>query len=316
MSGQNSIRSARRRIAALAVLCLFLTLSGCAETAGPPQQTAAPTPILVPTMDPVPVPSVEIPLPTVRVLPGPDAPPEPEPGAMLQCYRQFGLAARPEIEEALAALREQDPALGELWTGIFREMFYVNLMAEVPETVPEGLPEDDSLCIVVFGYCLHPDGTMSGELVGRCEAALACARAYPNAYLALTGGPTAADNPHATEAGMMDWYLTEHGVAEERLILEKRSLSTADNAVNLDAILAEDYPQIKSLVIVSSSYHVPLCRLLMTETALFDAYERGNAPYEVAAVMGYHVAGRGDWEAPSMLAGYVSQVAAQRQNGK
>ena len=42
-----------------------------------------------------------------------------------------------------------------------------NEMILYPDVLPEGLPKDDSLCIVVLGYELAPDGSMKKELIGR-----------------------------------------------------------------------------------------------------------------------------------------------------
>ena len=326
-TGGRGARTARFLAAALLLVAALFLLTARENPATSPQETA-PAPTAEPEPAPTPVPIAEpepapTPVPTAEPEPAPTsvptAKPEPDPAPsqeeLLQLYRTSGLAARGKIEDGLAALRAEDPALGELWTGVFEEMFYVNQGAEIPETVPEGLPDDDSLCIVVFGFELRPDGSLRTEAIGRCEAALACAEAYPNAWIALTGGPTAADNPHTSEAGAMSRYLTDHGVAEERLILERRSYSTVENALYLNAIFTEQYPQINSLVIVSSSYHAPLCALLMAETALLDAYERGSAPYEVVARVGYFVAVHGDWESPSVLANNVGSLAARKLNG-
>ena len=313
-------RGARAALIVLAALLLaaapFLW-AAFPDREAPPEQSAAPIPAQSPAAAESARPeAVETARPAASAEPEPTPAPgqAPEPEELLKLYRKAGLAARPEIEEGLAALRAENPSWGELWTGIFERMFYVNQNDEIPETVPSGLPEDDSLCFVVFGFGLHTDGTMRTELIERCEAALACAEAYPNAYLALTGGPTAAENRGVTEASAMAGWLKRHGVAEERLILEPRSLLTTDNAVYLSAILTEQYPQIRSLVIVSSSYHVPMCRLLMEETALLEAYERGSAPYEVAAVMGVYVDAHGDWTTPALLSDYVRSVASRMLN--
>ena len=239
------------------------------------------------------------------------------PYALLQVFRRQGSLAKDEIEADLADLREQDPALGELWTEIFDKMFYVNQCTEVNEgAVPSGLPQDDSLGIMVFGFCLKPDGSMAEELVARCEAALSCAQAYPNACIFVTGGPTAVYDRRTTEAGAMAQWFVEHGVSEERIYAEERSLSTVDNAVYLNEILIGECPQVDSLLIVSSSYHVPLCSLLMEEMALLEAYERGSAPYAVVSELGCPAEESMDCKDPSLLAEYVWCLAAPYMKGE
>lgn len=293
----------------VALLLLGALLYLAAEPTPEPTPTAAPTP--EPTLTPTPAPT-----PTAAPTSGPTPlgapPPEPaetDPAALLKRYRLRGEEARPEIEAGLSALSERDPAAGKLWTVVFQEMFYVNQDPCVGMDLPTGLPEDDSLCIVVFGYELSPHGGMRAELRGRCELALACAEAWPRARIALTGGHTASENRSVSEAGAMARYLTEHGVAEERLIPESRSITTAENAVFLARILTESYPQINSLVIVSSDYHAPLCGLLMTETALIDEYQHGGRPYEVVAELGFPAPARGDFKSPRALVEYVLAVA-------
>ena len=40
------------------------------------------------------------------------------------------------------------------------------------DVLPDGLPNDDSLCITVLGFALNDDGTMKDELVGRLQTDL------------------------------------------------------------------------------------------------------------------------------------------------
>ena len=175
--------------------------------------------------------------------------------------------------------------------------------------LPEGLPEDDSLCIVALGFQLNPDGSMSSELVGRCELALACAEKYPEAMIAVTGGGTAWQNSAATEAGVMADWLVQHGVAAERILVEDKSLTTADNAVFTCAILKERYPQVRSLAIVSSDYHLPLGVLLFQECALLSEYETGALPFSVIASAGYDTEGRVMPDSPALQKSYLWSIA-------
>lgn len=101
---------------------------------------------------------------------------------------------------------------------------YVNTDMPVNLNVaPDGLAQDDSLCIVILGFALNSDGTMKDELIGRLETGLASAEKYPNAYVVVTGGGTAAGNPNVTEGGLMGEWLLEHGLDEERLIVEDQA---------------------------------------------------------------------------------------------
>ena len=172
-------------------------------------------------------------------------------------------------DEALSALASLDPSLGEKWTRI------MNLW-EAPITVnkelPDGLPEDDSLCLVGLGFQLNPDGTMRDELVERLKVMLSASEKYPNAIIVCTGGGTAADDPTATEAGRMAEWLEAQGVDPSRLIVEDRSLTTAQNAIYTFDILTERYPQVRQIAIISSDYHIATGTLLFgTEAILRDS---------------------------------------------
>ena len=65
---------------------------------------------------------------------------------------------------AMAELAAADPGLADQWSRIMA-------LWETPVTVnaalPDGLPEDDTLCLVALGFQLNPDGTMRDELVER-----------------------------------------------------------------------------------------------------------------------------------------------------
>lgn len=172
-------------------------------------------------------------------------------------------------DEALSALASLDPSLGEKWTRIMD-------LWEAPVTVntklPDGFPEDDSLCLVGLGFQLNPDGTMRDELVERLKVMLSASEKYPNAIIVCTGGGTAADDPTATEAGRMAEWLEAQGVDPSRLIVEDRSLTTAQNAIYTFDILTERYPQVRQIAIISSDYHIATGTLLFgTEAILRDS---------------------------------------------
>ena len=168
-------------------------------------------------------------------------------------------------DEALSALALLDPLLGEKWT-------YIMNLWEAPITVnnelPDGLPEDDSLCLVGLGFQLNPDGTMRDELVERLKVMLSASEKYPNAVIVCTGGGTAADDPTATEAGRMAEWLEAHGVNPSRLIVEDHSLTTAQNAIYTLDILSEKYPQVRQIAIISSDYHIATGTLLFGAEAI------------------------------------------------
>ena len=229
---------------------------------------------------------------------------------MVYAYAYQQDAGAEIIQSDLEKLNALDPALGALWQKLMDCWRSVNTDLTVENGVlPDGLPEDDSLCIVVLGFQLHPDGSMSQELEGRCEVALASAEKYPNAIIAVTGGGTAWQNPAATEAGVMASWLVDHGVAPERILIEDASLTTSDNAVFTCGLLKERFPQVRTLAIVSSDYHLPLGVLLFQEQALIDEYETGSLPFSVAACAGFDTEGRVAPDSPAAQKSYLWEIA-------
>ena len=126
------------------------------------------------------------------------------------------------------------------------------------DILPDGLPDDNSLCIVILGYSLQPAGEMKDELKLRLDAGLEAAAKYPNAYVLVTGGGTALLAPMIKEADQMADYLLNNGLDPSRLIVENNSLSTSENAVLSDRLLRSQYPEVSYIAIVTSDYHVPM----------------------------------------------------------
>ena len=80
-------------------------------------------------------------------------------------YHYYQEDAALDYELILEQLRSQDPALADAWSNILAFWSGINRTEAVNSNVlPEGLPEDDSLCIMVMGYQLESDGGMRPEL--------------------------------------------------------------------------------------------------------------------------------------------------------
>ena len=189
-----------------------------------------------------------------------------------------GSQADEQVKKLLADLRKTDKRQSRLVTEIMDYWDYAN--TEMPvntDKLPDGLPDDNSLAITVLGFELNDDGSMQEELLGRLNVALTCAEQYPNAYVICTGGGTARLNPRVTEGDLMGEWMLAHGLDSNRLIVENRSLSTAENALFSNEILMRDYPQVHSIAIVSSSYHIPWGALLFEAAFLKTAAEK-NTP--------------------------------------
>ena len=228
---------------------------------------------------------------------------------LIAYYRDDQENAETDIERVLSEMEAVDAQQAEAWRQIMDYWSYVNTDMPVNLNVaPDGLPQDDSLCIVILGFALNSDGTMKDELIGRLETGLASAEKYPNAYVVVTGGGTASGNPDVTEGGLMGEWLLEHGLSEDRLIIEDQAPDTVGNAENTYRILSEEYPSVKNLVMVTSDYHVPRGSILFCSKCLLSAYESGGELLQVIANAGYETGSQG-YESISLQASGVASVA-------
>lgn len=201
---------------------------------------------------------------------------------LVNYYHYYQEDAALDYELTLEQIRAQDPALADTWANILSFWSHINNPDVICSNVlPDGLPEDDSLCIVVMGYQLESRGTMRPELEARMEVTLASALKYPNAYILCTGGGTASKNNAVTEAGQMAKWLRQRGIDSNRIIVEDNAMSTIQNAIYGCQLLYRDYPQVRSLAVVTSDYHIyNSCLYFHTRSAL-DAYEAGIQPMRV-----------------------------------
>ena len=207
---------------------------------------------------------------------------------MVTLYGNNGSAAEADVEKLLAKLEDADVDAAIRWQSIMNLWKRINTEWVVYQDVlPDGLPETDELCIVALGFQLYADGRMKPELVERLQVVLRCAEKYPNALILCTGGPTASNAPSITEAGKMGEWLRKRGIAKERLILEKESKTTAENAIYSCRILQEKYPQVKQLVIVSSDYHIATGTLLFEAEAILASEAAGQPMMQVVSNAAY-----------------------------
>lgn len=263
----------RKQIAWILVLSLFVLLSGCGASRAP-----APTPA-----------------------------PARASGEIIEelavYYGSYGDESEQRVTELLAELRAADPDKADRWTRVMELWKTAN--AGLPlhyDVLPDGLPDTDALCIVVLGFQLNPDGSMREELVERLRVALKSAEKYPNAFVVCTGGGTASGDASATEAGRMADWLTENGLSPERVLVEDRSLTTAQNAVYTFELLRERCPQVTQLAIVSSDYHIATGTLLFGAEAILTAPKAGQETVSVVS--------NAAWRAPSGTLSTMFQAGA------
>ncbi|GAA2070542.1 YdcF family protein [Williamsia deligens] len=120
-------------------------------------------------------------------------------------------------------------------------------------TIPNPLPGiiGPRTAIVVLGYGLMPDGSMRDELTARMQAAWLQAIAAPWSTVIVSGGA-----PHAgmTEAVVMRNWLVGRGIPASRIVVEDRSGSTVQNAINSTSIARSR--GLGNAILVSSANHL------------------------------------------------------------
>lgn len=195
--------------------------------------------------------------------------------------------AKTDVARTLDKLKNLSMADYNQWKQIIDYWDYIE--KEMPESIgvaPDGLPTDKSHAFVVLGYQLNPDGSMQDELKGRCDVAFESAKKYPNAYIVLSGGGTAKDNPAATEADAMKEYLETKGLDPNRIIVENKSKTTVQNSEFTFNILYT-MNSIKSISMITSQYHLKRGTLLYYAKSLMMARKLGKEPIKLMGNAGW-----------------------------
>lgn len=153
-----------------------------------------------------------------------------------------------------------------------------------PELEDSGIAECGKHAFIVMGYALSR-GRMQPELKGRCDAAAAAARSWPDSIVICTGGATGGSNPEShTEAGEMKEYLTgECGIDAERIFTDTEAKITVDNVINAMAIMKEQ--DVHACTVVTSHYHQRWSQMLIRAMAAISREE--GYPVEIIANYNY-----------------------------
>lgn len=115
--------------------------------------------------------------------------------------------------------------------------------------------------IIVLGGSIHADisaerGTpVVGNAADRIIAAAALARRYPNARVVFSGGSANLLANDAREADYAGAIFENLGIAKSRLIMERRSRNTQENAEFSKALVAPKAGE--HWLLVTSAFHMP-----------------------------------------------------------
>ena len=140
-------------------------------------------------------------------------------------------------------------------------------------------PEPERKYLIVLGAAVHGDEP-SLALTHRLEGALDYLEKYPSSYAILSGGKGSGEN--ISEAECMFGWLTERGIPAERLILESRSTSTAENLQNsFDIIRSRGDEPDGNVALLSSAYHLCRAKMMAELYGVKAAGVAGNPGYPV-----------------------------------
>ena len=229
-------------------------------------------------------------------------------------YAEGGEEAEEKTERLFEELDGKNPVIAAKWRSILSLWKESNDSLPLHyKVLPDGLPDTDELCMVALGYQLNADGTMRDELIERLKVVKKSAKKYPHALIVCTGGPTAIADETATEAGKMAEWLVENGIDSERIIVEKRSLTTAQNARYTLGILTNQYPQVTQLAIISSDYHIATGNLVFGAESTLRAEEAGKEKYRVVANAACKVPGS---LSATFQAGALIELTGDRQTAQ
>ena len=215
----------------------------------------------------------------------------------------YGKDANEKVSALLDELKNVDSDSGKRWDSIMKLWTATNSDLSLNyDTLPDNLSDTDSLCLVALGFQLNPNGTMRDELVERLKVVKNSAEKYPNALIVCTGGGTAENDKTATEAGRMAEWLIAQGIDEKRVIVEDKSITTAQNAIYTFDILEKQYPQVTDLAIISSDYHIATGALLFEAESILRAGDPDNRAIKVVS--------NAAWKSPSGTLSTMFQAGA------
>ncbi len=230
-------------------------------------------------------------------------------------FRDNKEKAETDILRTLAEIKALSASEYTYWDQVIKYWKYVDKKMVInTDKVPTDLPTDDSVCILTLGAGLKPDGSMTDELVKRLTTSLNVAKAYPNSFIAVTGGPTASENKTATEGGQMAKWLLAQGVDSKRVLIEDKAMDTVENCQNVYNILKASYPQVNKIIVVTSDYHIPRGSILMNTQALKAVFELGDKTLmQVISNSAPYV--KGSREADTLIASSLSKLTQVNISG-
>ncbi|WP_042473207.1 YdcF family protein [Bacillus ndiopicus] len=132
--------------------------------------------------------------------------------------------------------------------------------------------------VIILGAKVRHTGEPSLSLRNRLEVAADYLQKYPHVQVIVSGGQ-GKDEP-ATEASVMAEYLSNKGIAVERILLEEASTSTYENLLFSKELLPEN---VSKITIVSNDYHLQRAKFLAETVGLEADVLAAKTPKSVEA---------------------------------
>ena len=141
------------------------------------------------------------------------------------------------------------------------------------KNVPSPRP-DETQAIIVLGAQVKENGELSIQLKWRLDKAMEVYSQNPQTIVVC--GARGKNEP-VSEAQAMREYLISNGISEKDILMEDTSFNTRQNLVNAKDMMPGN---IKKVLIVTSSYHLPRALALASDIGL----EAGGAGSPVKPV--------------------------------
>lgn len=121
-----------------------------------------------------------------------------------------------------------------------------------------GSGEKEADYLLILGHALK-DNAPTQVLVNRCESAAEYLKKYENTVAIACGGIT-GEGQIVSEAEVIKELLVKSGIPEERIVLEDKSTTTAENFYNAKKLMGETAGA--TVLLLSSDYHLLRARKL------------------------------------------------------
>ncbi|MBQ5991176.1 MAG: YdcF family protein [Clostridia bacterium] len=139
-------------------------------------------------------------------------------------------------------------------------------------------PDSGADYIIVLGAAVYgeePSITMQHRL----EGAARYLDENPETKAVASGGQGAGED--ISEAECMRRYLTEHGIAPERILIEDQSTSTKENLAFSKAVIKTDGGDVSNVAVVSSGYHLYRAKKMASMLGMHATGVAGSDGYPI-----------------------------------